>query len=268
MKKTVLTVIVLARLVLFLFMIILFQSFFTQAQPSGGTISPGTPETAPADSAGSVEAQAGNVTQIDITGYSVTQSWQGYFGNVSGTIELTDGNNNTLYNWTLASPEGEVYASTNSSIIWPNIQCFNFTANGDGGDESGNGGTTNLNGTNLSALETEFNVASDDVDGVDETFTFLGAGTHDLFYTAQKEFSEGECRSTRVFSSGGPTADQFEEVLLYEPSTSSVIYAALLEEASVSGFDSGDHDFEMLVLEDGHGANVATTTYYFFVELE
>jgi len=237
--------------------------------PTGGSITPGTPERAPNDTAGSDNAFAGNVTELTITGYPTTQSWQGYYGNVSGAIQLADSGDNVLYNWSLADPEGEVYASTNSSISWANVQCFNYTANQSYGDESGNGGTTNLAGLNLSGLETRFNITWDDPDGVNETFTLSGAGTHDLFYTANQQFSEGECLNTRVFGDTGVgVSDEFEEVLLYEPTTASVIFASLLESGSVLGFDTGDYDFEMLVLEDGHNSDTSTTAYYFFVELE
>jgi len=250
-------------------LIIVQTGFVFAVEPFGGSVTAGTPETAPEDAAGTANAQAGNVTELNIFGYTTTQTWQGYFGNISGTIQLADAGDNVLYNWTLADPQGEVYASTNSSVSWTNVQCFNFTANGIGGDESGNGGTTNLNGTNLSVLENEFNIASDDVDGVNETFTLFGAGTHDLFYTANKEFSEGECRSTRVYGdSGQGESNEFEEVLLYEPTTSSVIFTSLIEEGSIQGYDGGDHDFEMLVLEDGHSTDTDATIYYFFVELE
>ena len=34
------------------------------------------------------------------------------------------------------------------------------------------------------------------------------------------------------------------------------------------GFDDNPHDFQMIVLEDGHGTDTATDTYYFWVELE
>jgi len=249
--------------------ILLNIHFIASITPTGGNITEERTETAPSDAAGSAQAQAGNVTELNIYGYSTTQSWQGYFGNVSGTIQLADSSDNVLYNWSLADPAGEVYSSTNSSISWSNIQCFNFTANQSYGDESGNGGTTNLGGLNLTGLENNFNINSSDVDGVDETFTLLGAGTHDLFYTANQEFSEGECRSTRVFGDTGTGVnDEFEEALLYEPTTGSVIFASLLEPASVLGFDNADYDFEMLVLEDGHGADTSTTPYYFFVELE
>jgi len=250
-------------------LIIVQTGFVFAVSPTGGAVTPGIPRTAPEDSAGTANAQAGNVTQLNIFGYTTTQTWQGYFGNVSGTIQLADAGNNVLYNWTLADPQGEIYASTNSSISWTNVQCLNFTSTGTYTDESGNGGTTNLDGTNLTILESQYNVNASAVDGVDETFTLLGGASHDLFYTANQQFSEGECRSTRVFGdSGEGVSDEFEEVLMYEPTTQSVIFASLLEPGNVLGFNNNDYDFEMLVLEDGHLSDTSSTTYYFFVELE
>ncbi len=239
------------------------------AQPNGASFSVVRNERAPTNStSGSHGAYAGNVTELNIGGGSVTQAWQGYFGNVSGTLQLADANNNVLYNWSLASPSGEVYASTNQTITWTNIQCFNFTANGQGGDESGNGGTTNLNGTNLTTLETLFNIDAGDIDGVDETFSLVGS-VHDAFFTASQSFSAGECPSTALFDSTGEGVDgNFEEALLYEPASGSVVFASIIESGSVNGYDGSDYDFEMLVLEDGHGVDVTATTYYFFVEIE
>lgn len=249
--------------------LIIFQvSLVLAVQPFGANYTEVSSTRATPDAAESIEALAGNVTEININGFSTTQSWQGYFGNVTGTIQLADADDNQMYNWTLASPEGEIYASTSSSISWENIQCLNYSSDGTLSDESGNGGTTSQHGTNLTQLEALFGIEPDDVDGINETFTLLGAGTHDLFYTSNFEFSEGECRSTRVFSSAGMGEnDKFEEVLLYEPTTQSVIFTSLIDE-DVLGFDGRTHDFEMLVLEDGHGTDTSTTTYYFYVELE
>ncbi len=260
---------VLFRNLSFFALFILISSFHVSAiGPTGGSVTPGTPQTAPADAAGSAAAQAGNVTAINIFGYSTTQTWQGYFGNVSGTIQLADASDNVIYNWTLAEPSGEVYASTNSTITWGNMQCFNFTANGTGG--LGTSGGTNQGGTNLTVLESRFNIASDDVDGVNETFSFAPGGDgHDLFYSANLQFSAGECLSTKLFNSGGGQAsNQFEEVLLYEPATSSIVFASLLEEGTLNGFNSEDNDFQMIVPEDGHATDTSATSYYFFVEIE
>lgn len=261
------------KLALFIVFVVVVLSVFSvplfAVEPFGANITVGSSERAPVDNPTGVQAQAGNVTGLTISGYSVTQSWQGYYGNVSGTITLADAGDNVLYNWSVAEPEGEIYATTNSSVQWPTIQCFNFTATGTYADDSSQAGGTSLFGTNVSQLEASFNIGEDDVDGVNETFSLLGSGTHDAFFTSQQEFSEGECPNTRSFSDAGSgESDKFEEVLLYEPETASVIFASIIEEESVLGFNQEDNDFQMLVLEDGHGIDTATTTYYFYVELQ
>jgi len=217
-------------------------------QPFGANYTEIKTERAPADLAQDHEAIAGNVTELVINGFSTTQSWQGYFGNVSGAIKLSDASDNQMYNWSLASPEGEIYATTTTSIAWEDITCFSMG--------------------NHSALETLFNIADSDVDGVNETFS-TGNG-HDEFYTNNVQFTTGLCPSTSIYDDTGASVDNhFEEVLLTDASADTqVIFTAILDEEDVSGFDNAMHDFEMLVLEDGHGTNTATTTYYFYVELE
>ena len=255
---------------LFVFLIVLSFSLASAAVPFGvSDIDHIKNETAPEDPALSVPAIAGNVSEINLEGFTTTQSWQGYFGNVTGTIQLADASDNVMYNWSLTSPQGEVYASTNNSITWQYIQCFNFTADGTKADDTAQAGETSLHGTNLTQLEDEFNIKYDDVDGVNETFSFFGSSEgHDLFYTASREFSQGQCRSTRIFNNNASQENgQFEEVLLYEPTTSSVVFTSILDE-DLLGFDNRTHDFQMLVLEDGHRTDTETTPYYFWVELE
>jgi hypothetical protein len=248
-------------------LVILSQiSLVLAIQPFGANPSFVNSTRAPIDPAQPIQAQAGNVTEINIFGYSPTQTWQGYFGNISGTIQLADAGDNVMYNWSLASPQGEIYASLNSSIDWTNIQCFNFTATGTrASDGSATRGNTSLDGTNLTQLEALFNIDWDDVDGINETFSSFD---HDAFYTNNLEFSENECRSTKLFGNSGMGVDgEFEEVLMYEPISESIVFASIIDE-DVLGFDGRSHDFEMLVLEDGHGTNRAESTYYFYVELE
>jgi hypothetical protein len=242
-------------------------SLVIAVEPFGASVSPLTSERAPEDSAQGINAIAGNVTELNIFGFSVTQTWQGYFGNVTGVITLNDNSDNVMYNWSLTSPQGEIYASTNNSISWSNIQCLNFTATGTYASDTGNSGATSQFGTNLTILEGMFNIAPNDVDGVNETFNLLGTG-HNRFFTNNLEFTEAECQNTRIFSDASQGEDgKFEEVLLYEPTTRSVIFTSLLNE-NLFGFDKKQHDFEMLVLEDGHGTDTSVATYYFYVELE
>ncbi len=240
-------------------------------QPSGAGLNQISNETMQPDVAGSQQAIAGNVTLMDVSGYTVTQAWQGYYGNVTGTIQLVDGSDNVLYNWSDASPRGQVYSSTNSTVYWPNVQCFNFTATGTPGasDTGETPGATNLHGMNLTQLQTEFGIQARDNDSVDRTFSLVGSsGDHSTFYTANLAFNGSECQTTRVYDNTGTgAAGKFEEVIQYEPVSSSVIWTSLLNENAL-GFDNKTHDFEMLVPENGHGTDTATTTYYFYVELQ
>ena len=251
-------------LLLFLFNI----SLALAIQPFGANYTEIKSTRASGDAPESIQAQAGNVTEININGFSTTQSWQGYFGNITGTVQLADAGDNVMYNWSLASPQGEIYTSTANSIDWANVQCLNYTAAGSYADDTSNAGATSQYGTNLTQLETLLGIELDDVDGVDETFSLIGVGTHNAFYTNNLEFTEGECQNTRLFSNtGAGEDDKFEEVLLYEPTGQSIIFTSIINE-DVLGFDGRSHDFEMLVAEDGHETDTGTTTYYFYVELE
>jgi hypothetical protein len=228
-------------LVLFLSMIVALSAFAVAA-PNGVTVTPGTSNranaTGPDDDP---NAMAGNITGLDIVGVSTTQSWQGYFGNVSGTIKLADNLNNIMYNWSLASPEGEIYASNASTVVWSSIQCY---------DEP----------NNMSEFEKRFGIGLSDVDGLNETFNL---NNHPEFFTNNIQFASGACNNTKLYDSTG--IGTFDEVLLTDGP--SLVFASLLEQ-NANGFDNVPNDFEMIVLENGHGTDTSTTPYYFWAELE
>ena len=239
---------------------------------------------------GNHSAYAGNVTEIDIYSTAVTQSWQGYFGNVTGVLTLSDSARHVMYNWSVVSPRGQLYSSTNGTgIVWNYLQCFNYTAAGNFSDDTAQRGNTSLYGLNITQLQSRFTInssgfntthpiySSRDVDAVDHTFVYIGAGAvagqsqgrgHRQFYANYLVFEEGKCWTSRIYGEdGSQDENEFEEVLLYEPQSASLIFTALLNE-DLDGFDGRTHDFQMMVLEDGHGTNVDTTTYYFYLEIE
>ncbi|MBM3200559.1 hypothetical protein FJZ53_06480 [Candidatus Woesearchaeota archaeon] len=242
----------------------------TGAVPFGATPSEVRSETSIAPAPSPIGAIAGNVTEVIISGYSVTQSWQGYMGNVTGVITLEDSSNYTMYNWNVTNPQGEVYAA-NNSVTWTNIQCFNLTATGTDGscDQTATAGGMNLCGKNASVLEIEFGMNPTDVDGVDETFNMTqGSDQHDVFYTGSHMFDSGECAFARMFGSTGEAANnQWEEVLLWDPNGNNTVFTALLEQ-DLLGFDARNHDFQMMVLENGRLGDTSATNYYFYIEVE
>lgn len=237
----------------------------------------------------STTAYAGNITHITLTGQTVTQSWQGFVGNVSGTITLDDARNYTLYDWTLGDPEGEVYATYVSSIDWTtgNVLCWNWSHTEPGGD-----GTYLVLGelegwdeTGAPAGTQVIGAAVDDVDGVNETFTcdrceakssittthtdfyvggqFINGTGTDIDYPNQ---GGGPCPVVKLYNE---TSDNyFEEVILYHDGTSDgVVYTSLIQ-VNEGGYNNETWDFEMIVGENGHNGDIASTTYYFYVELE
>lgn len=189
--------------------------------------------------ADSALAIAGNVTELLISGKTTTQSWQGYFGNVSGTIELANVDGNVMYNWSAANPSGEVLASVAQNVDWTNLACFDLVTDG-------------------AALETTYNIGTDSVDGVDETFV----ATANIVTAGH---SLNSCASVEIFDETGASNGDFTEVLLSDGVNP--VFASILEQDAL-GFDNRAHDFQMLVLEDGHLGDTSTSTYYFFVELE
>jgi len=204
-------------------------------------------------SAASVQAQAGNVSELSINTTTITSGWQGYYGNVTGTIVLDDALNNTMYSWDLADPEGEIYATRDTDgVDW---------------------GSGNIICADISKIESEetslnFNEGGrQSKDGINETFSF---NTHPAFSVSANSFAANDCGFTvSTYVNDAPGVRSFNETLLYSNSDASLIYAALIFPGGSDGFKTGTdgHDFQMLVAEDGHGADTSPTNYYFYVEL-
>lgn len=226
------------------------------AVPEGpGTVQQGTPDrrTAGIDTTGGtvVQAQAGNVTALNINSTKLTSRWQGYYGNVSGVITLDDASNNTLYNWRIASPQGEIYAVNHSTTpTWADVDCFNFTA----------GAEQNIT---LADLESGIGAATTDRDGVNETFNLTYGGS---IAVGSKTLTAAEkCPIASLYSSDEWTGVSFNETILFQnQSKDMVIYVALLEQDR-TGFSGSNLDFQMIVGENGDLATA--TNYYFYVEL-
>jgi hypothetical protein len=199
------------------------------------------------------EALAGNVTGLDFYVRTVTKYWQGYYGNVSGEIVLADSGNNTLYRWINAEPKGEIYAARNATVNWSNIHCASQVQR-DAEDNT----FLRLN-------------QSSDLDSINNTFT---STSYPSFFTGFLNFTSGSCRTTSVNDTG--TSTIFYEVLQMDDFNSvdngnaTMIYTSIISQNS-QGFDSLNHDFQMMVAEPGSGnetyPNGITTTYYFWVEL-
>jgi hypothetical protein len=191
-----------------------------------------------------ISGMAGNITELYINGTSVTKSWQGYYGNITGHVSLSDAGNNKLYDWNLASAHGEVYASRAGVIDWASIRCANITELYE---------------------EDVFLGMNSTVDGESITRTFFNTTDFHQFYTAAASIDSAQnCYATSMYTSAGVQNGYYAEILLSD--TTDMVYTGLID-SKIFGFDNRQHDFEMIVGENGQLGNTETTIYYFFVEI-
>ena len=203
--------------------------------PSGATVAQnGTDSTKPTTAGETDDATGGYVTGLNISGESQSSKWQGYYGNVSGKIVLMDGDSDSMFNWTVDTPHGEVLACSDTSIPgWNTL--FAGTA--------GN-------------LDTACSYTSSDEDSATATFTggpsnvIVAGQTISAHYATTLPGASGYYTHLLTDASGSTTWTDF------------IFAAAILDGAT--GYDGATHDYQMLVpaIEGG-----STTTYHFYLEL-
>ena len=209
-------------------------------------------------------ALAGNITVLTIEGVSQTRAWQGYYGNITGWITLDDANNFTFYNWSSVEPKGQIYASLvpDGTPSWYNVDCFNQAANG-----------SNFNDF--------YDIRQSDADNVTITFNLTN---HPTFYILDSAITN--CPTTWIFRDDARQETRFANMLLYDPTklfndtdnpstgTAGWIFGTVIENrdlndhADFSCYNGAVCDFQIMVAEDGHGTDTATTSYYFWVDLQ
>jgi len=190
----------------------------------------------------SAPAEAGNVTELFIDANSITTAWQGYYGNISGSIILADAQGNNFYVWNGSTASGEVYASRNDTVDWTTINCTN---------------STGVAAENLYLDRTDTSP-----DSVNNTFITtshppLVVGTRTL----------NGCFSTRAYGPTGPGGDDFWNVLLSDgDGAGKTVYATIINRTTLS-YRNLPTDFELLVGVNGNATSPSTIPYYFYVEL-
>lgn len=233
MKRLLLAVLALAILVQF--------AFGEPVPPSGMQVMESTTRTISGIS--NVSAQGGNVTELRIDALTVTKTWQGYFGNITGNIRLDDANNNSFYVWgNTTNVAGEVYAARNSTIQWSTVNC--------------------TDAAERDLEETYLGVTAVDGDSVTNTFN---STTHPSFNVGLTPIDSDSCFSTNANVNNTAQADAFHQILLSDNS-SNILYTTIIE-GDTHGFDGRVTDFQLMVGENEHDGNDGPTTYYFFVEL-
>lgn len=190
-----------------------------------------------------IDAVGGNVTEINIDALTITKSWQGYYGNVTGNIHLDDAGNNSFYVWGNATTlSGEIYASRNSTIQWMTINCST--------------------GAQRAAEETYLTQSPSDGDSVTNTFNWTN---HPSFLVGMQNITSDSCFSTNIYVNGSAQNASFYQMLLAD-TYSNIVYTTLIEDDQYA-YNGQRADFQLIVGESEKPGNLGPSTYYFFVEI-
>jgi hypothetical protein len=216
--------------------LLMFSGLLTAAvaDPTGAELTVGETSRRDDQAAETHQAVAGNVTQLDISSTQVSSVWQGYYGDISGTITLDNANNQTIYDWSIADPNGQVYASRSAISNWAGVACSSQNQ--------------------IYVEEATLNIPNISTEGINDTFVSVA---HDAITVAGTELSG--CRSTQAYNSS--ELGQYWNVLL-NVGTNMVFTSIINNDAN--GFDNSTYDFELLVPTD---KTSGLMTYNFYVEL-
>jgi len=200
--------------------------------PDGAGVTIGTPQTKQTNTPGNVTAQGGNITQVNLSAEVTTLSWQGFYGQVAGNITLEDNSGDVLYSWAVSNVSGEVLASRNSTIDFTTVAGIETCTV----DESLTGTGTDRTNNTFTNGTVSFEIAGVSITAACNTFTFINNATQTLRY---------------------------QEIILNATGVTS-IYVTKVNESTTS-FDGTLQDYQMIVPDN---QTTATTTYFFFVEID
>ncbi len=191
-----------------------------------------------------LNVSGGRVVTLEINATVQDVRWKAFVGNVSGKFTLMDPEGAVVFDWSIASMTGRIYATANSTALsWSGVNCSN---------------TTTLEAENVRMNHTR----SDD--NITKTFNLSGNGTHDEFYVANRQMPANTCPTLNTYNNSLAQDSIFEEVALYDGSNT--IYAALLEQ-DMTGYNNYKYDFQMIVPEIGLSDFSGATAYYIYVEI-
>jgi hypothetical protein len=191
-----------------------------------------------------INISGGYIGTINITATVKDIRWKAFVGYVSGSFTLDDATGATIYDWSLTSITGRVYATRNStSVLWSNINCSNIT---------------NLNRENVAMNHSNAN------DNLNMTFNYSTGATHREFYVGNKFIVTNSCPTLNTYVGNNTQDNVFEETALFDGYNT--VYATNIE-PRIPGFNNATYDFQMIVPENGLPGFNGATAYYIYVEI-
>ena len=211
------------------------------ATPTGPSSINITSNTTKAAAAGyKVNISGGYIAKLNITATAQNPHWKAFVGWVNGKFTLDDSTGSTIYDWTLSSVSGEVYATRASSTpAWSSIGC--------------------ATAANISNEDTALSQTNAD-DNITATFSSTNS---DTFVVAGTSITAGSCKATSTYTNNVSAGAIYEESILSD--NTNLIFVNVIE--SGTGYDGGTYDFQMIVPDNGSATWTGAIAYYIYLEL-
>ena len=97
------------------------------AIPYGGQVTVGNTEHGTGSTVSSTTVEPGNVTQANVTGTAITTRWAGFYGFITGGIQLADASNNKFFEWTVTNFTNAVVYAANGTVSTWNLRAMNVS---------------------------------------------------------------------------------------------------------------------------------------------
>lgn len=204
-------------------------------------------ETKGTVSGGYLNTSGGYIASVNLSATIQNARWKAFVGDVDGSFTLDDAGGSTIYDWSLSSINGQVFATRNGSTInWGNVNCSNVTL--------------------LEAENILMNHTNAD-DNITATFNLTAGATHSAFVVGTQSIAANSCPTLNTYVNDVAQDATFEEMALHD-TFGTTIYATILETNSAGYNNSRTYDFQMLVPENGAAGFSSSTAYYLYVELD
>ena len=213
--------------------------------PVGATVSAGTPVTLGSGSVGSVEAWGGNITSVNLQINSTTLHWQAFYGNITAGLRLASNQSGTTYtvkSWTVDSLRGVVYVSPGSNVDFASLSSTS---------------------PSLNDLDTAFPFLS----GANDRANATGTNNTNAVMTVGAYTISAGSRPVIQTNNGSSQAAWNQVVLNYGNVNSSTYYVfAVPINASGRAYDNSSANYQVMV--PANATSGASTTYYFYGEIQ
>lgn len=108
-------------------MLVIMMSISAFAQPTGAEPTLGTSEKGEGTASGQAPQQSGNITEVNVSGISITAIWGGFYGIIGGNVQLGDSSGHRFFEWSVQNFSNSVVYAANGTVNDWDLKAIDYT---------------------------------------------------------------------------------------------------------------------------------------------